>query len=33
MQSAVKPVIGPRKEVTDLTGRVAIVLGGALGIG
>ncbi|KAJ5227789.1 hypothetical protein N7489_008497 [Penicillium chrysogenum] len=33
MQSSLKPVIGPRKEVTDLTGRVAIVLGGALGIG
>ncbi|CAG8908482.1 unnamed protein product [Penicillium egyptiacum] len=33
MQSVVKPVLGPRKEVSDLTGRVAVVIGGALGIG
>ncbi|KAJ5577622.1 uncharacterized protein N7459_006586 [Penicillium hispanicum] len=33
MQSALKPVTGPKKEIHDLTGRVAVVLGGALGIG
>ncbi|KAH3520846.1 hypothetical protein KXV64_006356, partial [Aspergillus fumigatus] len=33
MQSVLQPVIGPRKEIHDLTGRVALVTGGALGIG
>ncbi|RWQ92559.1 short-chain dehydrogenase [Paecilomyces variotii] len=33
MQSILKPVIGPRKEVHDLSGRVALITGGALGIG
>lgn len=33
MQSALHSVIGPKKEIHDLDGRVAIVTGGALGIG
>merc|ERR1712187_145648 len=33
MQSILKPVIGPKKEVHDLGGRVALITGGALGIG
>jgi len=33
MQSVLHPIIGPKKEIHDLSGRVAIVLGGALGIG
>ncbi|KAL9121743.1 MAG: hypothetical protein Q9187_001697 [Circinaria calcarea] len=33
MQSVLKPVIGPKKEIHDLSGRVAIVVGGAMGIG
>ncbi|PGG97663.1 hypothetical protein AJ79_09122 [Helicocarpus griseus UAMH5409] len=33
MQSVLKPVIGPKKEIHDLNGRVALVVGGALGIG
>jgi hypothetical protein len=33
MQSVLQPVIGPKKEIHDLTGRVALVTGGALGIG
>ncbi|RAH77891.1 short-chain dehydrogenase [Aspergillus japonicus CBS 114.51] len=33
MQSVLQPIIGPRKEIHDLTGRVALVTGGALGIG
>ncbi|KAI9373462.1 hypothetical protein BJX61DRAFT_533130 [Aspergillus egyptiacus] len=33
MQSVLHPIVGPRKEITDLTGRVAVVTGGALGIG
>lgn len=33
MQSLLKPFIGPKKEIHDLTGRVALVAGGALGIG
>jgi len=33
MQSVLHHVIGPRKEIHDLDGRVAIVVGGALGIG
>jgi len=33
MQSALHPVIGPEKVVHDLSGRVAIVTGGAFGIG
>lgn len=33
MQSALHSVIGPRKEVHDLNGRVALVTGGAMGIG
>lgn len=33
MQSVLKPVIGPKKEVHDLGGRVALITGGALGIG
>jgi len=33
MQSALHPLVGPKKEVHDLSGRVAIVTGGAFGIG
>jgi hypothetical protein len=33
MQSVLAPLIGPKKEIHDLEGRVAIVTGGALGIG
>ncbi|TVY46739.1 putative oxidoreductase bli-4, mitochondrial [Lachnellula occidentalis] len=33
MQSVLHPVIGPKKEIHDLEGRVAIVTGGAFGIG
>lgn len=33
MQSLLKPIIGPKKEIHDLSGRVALVTGGALGIG
>ena len=34
MQSALHSVIGPAKpEIDDLSGRVALVVGGALGIG
>ncbi|KAL4983313.1 hypothetical protein BDW68DRAFT_194536 [Aspergillus falconensis] len=33
LQSILHPIVGPKKEITDLTGRVAIVTGGALGIG
>jgi len=33
MQSALHHVIGPKKEIHDLNGRVALVTGGALGIG
>ncbi|KAJ9478489.1 hypothetical protein VN97_g13191, partial [Penicillium thymicola] len=33
MQSALKSVIGPKKHIQDLAGRVVLVTGGALGIG
>ena len=33
MQAVLQPIIGPRKEITDLHGRTAVVLGGANGIG
>ena len=33
MQSVLQPIIGPKKEIHDLNGRVAVVTGGALGIG
>lgn len=33
MQSVLHAVIGPKKEIHDLTGRFAVVTGGALGIG
>lgn len=33
LQSVLQPIIGPRKELHDLTGRTAIVTGGAFGIG
>jgi len=33
MQSILHPIIGPKKEIHDLSGRVALVTGGALGIG
>jgi len=33
MQSVLRNVIGPKKEMHDLSGRVAVVTGGALGIG
>ncbi|BCS17308.1 short chain dehydrogenase/reductase family protein [Aspergillus puulaauensis] len=33
MQSVLHPITGPKKEIHDLTGRVALVTGGALGIG
>ncbi|KAK5947598.1 hypothetical protein PMZ80_001751 [Knufia obscura] len=33
MQSILHPIIGPKKEIHDLTGRTALITGGALGIG
>jgi len=33
MQAILHPLIGPNKEIHDLTGRVAVITGGALGIG
>jgi hypothetical protein len=33
MQSILHPIIGPTKTIEDLTGRVAIITGGAFGIG
>jgi hypothetical protein len=33
MQSVLHSIVGPKKEIHDLTGRVALVTGGALGIG
>lgn len=33
MQSVLHPVVGPKEEMHDLNGRVAVVTGGALGIG
>lgn len=33
MQSVLAPILGPKKEMHDLSGRVAVVTGGALGIG
>ncbi|CAJ2510863.1 Uu.00g064880.m01.CDS01 [Anthostomella pinea] len=33
MQSVLHPIIGPKKEIHDLNGRVALITGGALGIG
>ncbi|KAL6231633.1 hypothetical protein BDW75DRAFT_219644 [Aspergillus navahoensis] len=33
MQSVLQPILGPKKTVEDLSGRVAIITGGALGIG
>jgi hypothetical protein len=33
MQSALHAVVGPKKEIHDLKGRVALVTGGAFGIG
>ncbi|KAL3447181.1 hypothetical protein BJX65DRAFT_295845 [Aspergillus insuetus] len=33
MQSVLHPILGPKKEIHDLTGRAALVTGGALGIG
>ncbi|KAL4758184.1 short chain dehydrogenase/reductase family protein [Aspergillus foveolatus] len=33
MQSVLQPIIGPKKTVEDLSGRVAIITGGAFGIG
>ncbi|CAK49037.1 uncharacterized protein An09g01150 [Aspergillus niger] len=33
MQSILQPILGPHKEIHDLTGRVALITGGALGIG
>jgi hypothetical protein len=33
MQAALHPIVGPKKEITDLHGRTAVVLGGANGIG
>ncbi|ERF74686.1 hypothetical protein EPUS_00816 [Endocarpon pusillum Z07020] len=33
MQSILHPVIGPKKEIQNLSGRVALVVGGAFGIG
>jgi len=33
MQSVLHSVIGPKKEIHDLSGRVAVVTGGAMGIG
>jgi hypothetical protein len=33
MQSVLHPIIGPKKEIHDLSGRVALITGGAMGIG
>ncbi|EHL00992.1 NAD(P)-binding Rossmann-fold containing protein [Glarea lozoyensis ATCC 20868] len=33
MQSVLHPIIGPKKEIHDLDGRVAVITGGAMGIG
>ncbi|KAL3446132.1 hypothetical protein BJX65DRAFT_309363 [Aspergillus insuetus] len=33
MQSILHPIIGPKKTIEELTGRVAIITGGAFGIG
>jgi NAD(P)-dependent dehydrogenase (short-subunit alcohol dehydrogenase family) len=33
MQSILHPIIGPKKEMHDLNGRVALITGGAMGIG
>jgi hypothetical protein len=33
MQSVLHSVVGPKKELHDLNGRVAIITGGAMGIG
>jgi len=33
MQSVLHPIIGPKKEIHDLNGRVALITGGAMGIG
>lgn len=33
MQSVLHPIIGPKKEIHDLDGRVALITGGAFGIG
>lgn len=33
MQAALGSIIGPKKELHDLEGRVAVITGGALGIG
>lgn len=33
LQNILQPLLGPRKELHDLTGRTAIITGGALGIG
>jgi hypothetical protein len=33
MQSILHPIIGPKKAIEDLSGRVAIITGGAFGIG
>ncbi|CAG5137227.1 uncharacterized protein ALTATR162_LOCUS56 [Alternaria atra] len=33
MQSILHPVIGPKKDIHDLNGRVALITGGAMGIG
>ena len=33
MQSILHPVIGPKKEIHNLNGRVALITGGAMGIG
>jgi hypothetical protein len=33
MQSILHSIVGPKKEIHDLDGRVAIVTGGAFGIG
>lgn len=33
MQSILHPIVGPKKEIHDLDGRVAVITGGAFGIG
>lgn len=33
MQSVLHPIVGPKKEIHDLSGRVALITGGAMGIG
>lgn len=33
MQAVLHSIVGPKKEIHDLHGRVALVTGGALGIG